>query len=73
MSFVLPGVDEVLASLSLPHNMLISDDLPTFERPMNANSGSLREGFWLALVQLPANFASLMFIFLSAYAILLQR
>ena len=66
ISWVFPGVDEVFASLRLPHNMLISDDLPTLERPMNANSGSLREGFWLALVQLPANFASVMVIFLSA-------
>jgi len=46
--------------------MLIRDDLPTLERPMNANSGSLRDGFWLTLVQLPANFASVMVIFLSA-------
>jgi len=26
--------------------MLMSDDLPTFERPMKANSGSPSEGHW---------------------------
>ena len=28
-------------------SMLMSDDLPTFERPITANSGSLGLGHWL--------------------------
>jgi len=39
MSCVLPGLAEVLASLALLLNELISDDLPTLLRPINAYSG----------------------------------
>jgi len=39
MSLVFPGVADVLAKLPFMHNMLISDDLPTFDRPMKAYSG----------------------------------
>ena len=38
MSRVLPGVPETLASPCLPVSMLMSDDLPTLLRPMNAMS-----------------------------------
>jgi hypothetical protein len=31
--------------------MLIREDLPTFDRPMKANSGSRSDGFWLTLVE----------------------
>lgn len=40
----------------------MSDDFPTFERPMNANSGNDLFGFWVTLVLLPAKRASEMFI-----------
>src|SRR5271168_3872977 len=36
---VLPGVDDTLASRD-PSSELISDDLPTFDRPRNATSGA---------------------------------
>ena len=38
MSIVLPGVADVCASCRLPVSMLMSDDLPTLERPMKAYS-----------------------------------
>jgi phosphoribosylformylglycinamidine synthase PurS subunit len=38
------GVGEVRARPSLPASMFSSDDLPTFERPMKANSGSDSSG-----------------------------
>ena len=37
---VLPGFDEVIAKPFLLQSMLIRDDLPTFERPINAYSGN---------------------------------
>ena len=46
---VLPGVDDVIASLLCPVIILISDDFPTFERPINAYSGSLVLGHISAL------------------------
>ena len=44
MSSVLPGFWLVLASLGLWQSMLMSDDLPTLLRPMNAYSGSCELG-----------------------------
>jgi hypothetical protein len=44
---VLPGLDEVLAKFFLPVSILISDDLPTFERPINPYSGSEDDGHFL--------------------------
>ena len=44
ISCVLPGVPEVFASEALLQSVLISDDLPTLLRPMNAYSG--RDGGW---------------------------
>ncbi len=61
-SLVLPGVADVFASPRLLHNILIREDLPTLERPMNANSGSFGPGFWEIRVLLPANRASEIFI-----------
>lgn len=39
MSFVLPGVDDVFASLFLPVSILIRDDFPTLDLPVKAYSG----------------------------------
>jgi len=39
ISFVNPGVGETRASPSLPASTFSNEDLPTFERPMKANSG----------------------------------
>jgi hypothetical protein len=36
---VRPGVDETFASFD-PSSVLISDDLPTFDRPRKATSGA---------------------------------
>ncbi|MDB6054689.1 MAG: hypothetical protein JWN25_2212 [Verrucomicrobiales bacterium] len=47
--FVNPGTFETLASDLLPESMFSSDDLPTFERPINANSG-MNSGGALAIV-----------------------
>src|SRR5476649_2717381 len=40
ISLVFPGVTETLASSRRSASKLISDDLPTLDRPMKANSGS---------------------------------
>src|SRR5512140_3669856 len=39
ISWVNPGVGETRASPCSPASMFSSEDLPTFERPMKANSG----------------------------------
>jgi hypothetical protein len=39
-----PGVVETRAKIPLPASMFSSDDLPTFERPMKANSGNDSSG-----------------------------
>src|SRR5438105_4886035 len=44
MSFVSPGRGETRAKTPLPASMFNSDDLPTFERPMKANSGNDSSG-----------------------------
>ena len=44
MSCVWPGVAETLASAFTPASILSSEDLPTFDRPMKANSGTSRAG-----------------------------
>src|SRR5262245_14804519 len=41
---VRPGVADVRASPFLPVSELMSDDLPTLERPANATSGSVAGG-----------------------------
>ena len=61
-SLVFPGVEEVIASFFLPVSMLISEDFPTFDLPMNANSGNLAAGLSDTLVLLPANVALVIFI-----------
>jgi hypothetical protein len=59
---VLPGLLDVIASFLLLHNMLMSDDLPTLDLPMKANSGNFCFGFSEILVLLPENNASEIFI-----------
>src|ERR1017187_117520 len=44
MSLVTPGVGETRANPCSPASMFSSEDLPTFERPMKANSGSDSSG-----------------------------
>lgn len=44
MSCVLPGLPEVFAKLFRLVSMLISDDLPTLDRPIKAYSGKLLLG-----------------------------
>ena len=51
-----------MASLLLPLKLLISDDLPTFDLPMKANSGNFCFGFSEILVLLPEKSASVIFI-----------
>ena len=50
INMVLPGVEEVFASPLRPVSILMSDDLPTFERPMNAYSGSVVSGHLLTVL-----------------------
>jgi hypothetical protein len=60
-SLVLPGLLDVMASFLFLQSMLISDDLPTFDLPMKANSGNFCFGFSEILVLLPENNASVIF------------
>src|SRR5271154_4282124 len=46
---VRPGVELVLASFA-PNSELITLDLPTFDRPRNATSGSVGAGKWVASI-----------------------
>ena len=52
MVIVFPGVDDVFASCFLLVSILINDDLPTLERPMNAYSGLFAAGSLSILVLL---------------------
>lgn len=45
--------------------MFMREDLPTFDLPMNANSGNFCFGFSEILVLLPANNASVIFMVLA--------
>jgi len=44
MVLVLPGSADILASLDHPVSILISDDFPTFDLPINPNSGRPESG-----------------------------
>jgi hypothetical protein len=50
--FVFPGFPEILASFEYPVRKLISEDFPTFDRPINPNSGFSEAGHWLSEVLL---------------------
>jgi hypothetical protein len=72
-SLVLPGLLEVIASFLLRQSIFMREDLPTFDLPMKANSGNFCFGFSDILVLLPANNASLIFIFCKVTRISRQR
>ena len=59
---VFPGACDVLASLLLFASILISDDLPTLERPINAYSGNFGSGHLLISVLLTVNSADFIII-----------
>ncbi len=61
-SRVFPGFAEVIASFRLAVSIFMSEDLPTLDLPMNANSGNRCFGLSDTLVLLPAKSASLTFI-----------
>jgi hypothetical protein len=63
MSCVLPGLPEILAKFFLSVNILINDDLPTFDLPINAYSGKGSFGHLLTSELLIINSADLIFIF----------
>jgi hypothetical protein len=52
MSWVLPGVCDVFAKPLWKVSELIKEDLPTFDRPMKANSGKRAGGQFLKSVLL---------------------
>lgn len=58
MVWVLPGVAEILANCFRPVSRLISEDLPTLERPITANSGRPSFGKAAIEVALQLNSAS---------------
>jgi hypothetical protein len=64
MSFVKPGVGETRASRSTPASVFNNDDLPTFERPMKANSGSDSSGHEVRSDALQSKMADEMFTLL---------
>lgn len=71
ISMVLPGVDDVFAKSLRPKSMLISEDLPTLERPINAYSCLSSVGHLLsdgALIRKRA-----LFIIIVCYSSILSR
>ncbi len=68
-----PGVFEVSARDALPVSMLISDDLPTLDRPMTANSGSVGLGQEDSFVALPTYSAVLTFVCVALGSSTLQQ
>ena len=68
MSMVLPGVDDVLARSLRPVSMLMSDDLPTLERPMNAYSWRVPAGHLPTSVLLISNLALDMIMMISLFS-----
>jgi hypothetical protein len=59
MSCVLPGVCDVLANPFFAVSILMSDDLPTFDRPIKAYSGFTGGGsfdIWVLLQMNSADF-----------------
>ena len=53
MSCVFPGVPEILANAFLSVNMLISDDLPTFDLPIKQYSGKCELGTSIYVLKEP--------------------
>ena len=62
INFVLPGVSETIASSRFSARRLISEDLPTLERPMKANSGRFQLGHDFRSGLLTSNTADLIFM-----------
>jgi len=62
INLVFPGFEEVCANLLWLHNILIKEDLPTFDLPTNANSGNLGSGLSSTLTELPENMTLEIFI-----------
>src|SRR5687767_7828732 len=62
INLVKPGVGETRASPSLPASMFSSDDFPTFDRPIKANSGSDSSGHEARSGALRSKMADEMFI-----------
>ena len=62
MVCVLPGVDEVFANPFLPVSILMSEDFPTLDLPIKANSGNPSEGQFFSKTKLPVKVADLMII-----------
>jgi hypothetical protein len=61
ISCVRPGLPDTRASPSAFVRRLMRDDLPTFERPMNANSGNEEAGQVSRLTALSLKFAEWIF------------
>ena len=62
MSLVNPGVLETRANSRLPESMFSSEDLPTFDLPMKANSGRDSSGHESRSGALRSKMADEMFI-----------
>ena len=63
MSWVRPGVELVFTRRLRLTRVLIRLDLPTFERPAKAISGSSAGGYWEGFVALVTNSADLIIMF----------
>ena len=67
MSMVFPGVADVMANPLRLVSMLMRLDLPTFDRPMNAYSGSVPAGHFLTSELLMINSALVIFMFCNVH------
>ena len=63
ISWVRPGVELVFTRRLRFKSVLISEDLPTLERPAKAISGKSVEGYWDGLTALLTNSADFMIIY----------
>lgn len=59
---VLPGVEDVLASPLCRQSEFIREDFPTFDLPMNANSGYFAFGLSFSFWLLPAKMDLVIFM-----------
>src|SRR5687768_15214797 len=73
ISLVNPGVGETRANPCLPASMFSKEDLPTFDRPMKANSGSDSSGHESRSGALRSKMADEMFIIASNRSIAAKR
>ena len=73
MVWVFPGVWDILANPVCPVSMFMRLDLPTFDRPIKANSGLPLVGHWANEVTDCTNSAERMIIFFVLFLLVVNE